>query len=94
MKREYDYVVAGTLIDRSFLSDEMASLCAKLPIYRLRAVTKDESQLKSGVTVTSKLSFVQNELLLKRRERGKEGRIKLNPFLCTVIIHDFYNCFT
>lgn len=52
VKREYDYVVDGTLIDRSFLSDEMASLCAKLPIYRLRAVTKDESQLKSGVTVT------------------------------------------
>ncbi|XP_068686562.1 uncharacterized protein [Montipora foliosa] len=52
VKREYNYVVTGALIDRSFFSDEMASLCAKLPIYRLRAVTKDESQLKSGVTVT------------------------------------------
>ena len=57
MKREYDYIVAGTLIDRSFLSDEMASLCAKLPIYRLKAVTRDANQVKSGFTVTSKLNF-------------------------------------
>ena len=27
--------MAGTLHDRSILSDEMAALCAKLPIYRL-----------------------------------------------------------
>lgn len=52
IKREYNYVVAGTLLDRSFLSDEMASLCAKLPIYRVKAVTGGNSQLKSGVTVT------------------------------------------
>ena len=63
MKREYNYVVAGTLLDRSFLSDEMASLCAKLPIYRVKAVTGGNSQLKSGVTVTSKLSICSKGII-------------------------------
>ena len=31
-----EYVVVGTLDDRSFLSDEMAAMCAKLPIYRIK----------------------------------------------------------
>jgi len=30
-----EYVVVGTLDDRSILSDDMADLCAKLPIYRV-----------------------------------------------------------
>jgi len=30
-----EYVVVGTLDDRSILSDEMADMCAKLPIYRV-----------------------------------------------------------
>ena len=30
-----EYVIAGTLNDRSILSDEMADLCSKLPIYRV-----------------------------------------------------------
>ena len=30
-----EYVVVGTLDDRSSLSDEMADMCAKLPIYRV-----------------------------------------------------------
>jgi len=33
---EYLYVVVSTVYDRSILSDEMAALCAKLPIYRLK----------------------------------------------------------
>ena len=33
---EYLYVVVSTVDDRSILSDEMAVLCAKLPIYRLK----------------------------------------------------------
>ena len=57
MKSEYNYAVVGTLLDRTFLSDEMASLCAKLPIHRVKAVTGKNSQLKSVETVTSKLSF-------------------------------------
>ena len=57
MKSEYNYAVVGTLLDRTFLSDEMASLCAKLPIYRVKAVTGKNSQLKLVETVTSKLSF-------------------------------------
>ena len=35
--RKYDSV--STLSDRSILSDEMASLCAKLPIYRIKRTT-------------------------------------------------------
>ena len=31
-----EYVVVGTLDDRSFLSDEMAAMCTKLPIYRIK----------------------------------------------------------
>ncbi|CAH3191036.1 unnamed protein product, partial [Porites evermanni] len=33
---ETEYAVVGTVNDRSFLSDEMAAMCAKLPIYRIR----------------------------------------------------------
>ena len=33
---EYEYEVVGTLDDRSSLSDEMADLCSKLPIYRVK----------------------------------------------------------
>ena len=32
---ELVYVVVGTVNERSFLSDEMAAMCAKLPIYRI-----------------------------------------------------------
>ena len=31
--------VVSTVTDRSILSDEMASLCAKLPIYRIKKTT-------------------------------------------------------
>ncbi|CAH3030238.1 unnamed protein product, partial [Porites evermanni] len=31
-----EYVVVGTLDDRSFLSDEMATMCTKLPIYHIK----------------------------------------------------------
>ena len=31
-----EYVVVSTLDDRSFLSDEMAAMCTKLPIYRIK----------------------------------------------------------
>ena len=34
-----DYEVVSTVTDRSDLSDEMASLCAKLPIYRVKKAT-------------------------------------------------------
>ena len=33
------YEVVSTVTDRSDLSDEMASLCAKLPIYRVKKAT-------------------------------------------------------
>ena len=33
---ETEYAVVGTVNDGSFLSDEMAAMCAKLPIYRIR----------------------------------------------------------
>ncbi|CAH3172718.1 unnamed protein product, partial [Porites evermanni] len=33
---ETEYTVVGTVNDRSFLSDEMAAMCAKLPIYRIK----------------------------------------------------------
>ena len=39
-----EYQAVSTLTDRSILSDEMALMCAKLPIYRIRrATTKRES---------------------------------------------------
>ena len=38
------YVITGTLNDRSILSDEMADLCAKLPIYLIK-----EKSLEVGV---------------------------------------------
>lgn len=34
-----EYQVVSTLTDRSDLSDEMASMCAKLPIYRIEKST-------------------------------------------------------
>ena len=34
-----EYDVASTVIDRSFLGDEMAEMCAKLPIYRVKMST-------------------------------------------------------
>lgn len=33
---EYSYEAVGTVNDRSDLSDEMAALCAKMPIYRIK----------------------------------------------------------
>ena len=33
---ETEYAVVGTVNDRSFLIDEMAAMCAKLPIYRIK----------------------------------------------------------
>lgn len=49
--KNIDYVVGGTVDDRSILSDEMAALCAKLPIYRI--------QLKSVAEVVEKQSESQ-----------------------------------
>ena len=46
--KHIDYVVGGTVDDRSILSDEMAALCAKLPIYRV--------QLESVAEVVEKQS--------------------------------------
>ncbi|CAH3188084.1 unnamed protein product, partial [Porites lobata] len=34
-----EYEVVSTVTDRSDLSDEMASMCAKLPIYRVKKTT-------------------------------------------------------
>ena len=34
-----EYEVVSTVTDRSDLSDEMASMCAKLPIYRIKKTT-------------------------------------------------------
>ena len=34
-----EYDVVSTVSDRSFLGDEMASMCAKLPIYRVKKST-------------------------------------------------------
>jgi len=34
-----EYEVVSTVTDRSDLSDEMSSLCAKLPIYRVKKTT-------------------------------------------------------
>ena len=34
-----EYDVVSTVTDRSDLSDEMASMCAKLPIYRVKKAT-------------------------------------------------------
>jgi hypothetical protein len=33
------YEVVSTVTDRSVLGDEMASMCAKLPIYRIKKTT-------------------------------------------------------
>ena len=33
---ENEYAFVGTLDDRSFLSDEMAAVCANLPIHRIK----------------------------------------------------------
>lgn len=33
---DYEYEVVGTVTDRSTLSDEMAAMCAKFPIYRIK----------------------------------------------------------
>ncbi len=41
---DYEYEVVGTLNDRSDLSDEMAALCANLPIYLIK-----EKKLVVGV---------------------------------------------
>ncbi|XP_078370993.1 uncharacterized protein LOC144654670 isoform X1 [Oculina patagonica] len=47
---DYEYEVVGTVNDRSDLNDEMAALCAKLPIYRIKErklltiVEKDKAQ--------------------------------------------------
>lgn len=54
---DYEYMAAGLIDDRSILSDEMAALCAKLPIYRVDAIRKD----------------VDKKTLLKRRKRSLYG---------------------
>lgn len=36
IEEEINYVVSGTVVNRSFLSDEMANMCAKLPIFRVK----------------------------------------------------------
>ena len=41
------YDVVSTVTDRSILSDEMASLCAKLPIYLIK---KTPTQRKSAAS--------------------------------------------
>ncbi|XP_078369602.1 uncharacterized protein LOC144653486 [Oculina patagonica] len=48
---DYEYEVVGTVNDRSDLSDEMATLCAKLPIYRIKEkklVVGVEKRVKRG----------------------------------------------
>lgn len=56
---EYEYEVVGTLDDRSSLSDEMADLCSKLPIYRVKPKSlvldvekQDTKRVKRGICYT------------------------------------------
>ena len=46
-RTELKYDVVSTVTDRSILNDEMASMCAKLPIYLIKKTT---TQRKSSVS--------------------------------------------
>ena len=43
-----EFDVVSTLTDRSILSDEMAEMCAKLPIYRIK---KTQTQRKCLLSI-------------------------------------------
>lgn len=46
---DYEYEVVGTVNDRSTLSDEMATMCAKFPIYRIKKRTITTSVQKENI---------------------------------------------
>ena len=58
------YDVVSTVTDRSILNDEMASMCAKLPIYLIKKTT---TQRKSSVSTK-----LQSNVYLKCMLRIKE----------------------
>lgn len=53
-----NYMIGDSVNDRSFLSDEMAALCAKLPIYRVKAIT-----IGKEASVTSELDCSPNFIM-------------------------------
>lgn len=55
---EYEYEVVGTVNDRSVLSDKMAALCAKMPIYRIKQKSLGLDVEKRKLTCTS-ISFLR-----------------------------------
>lgn len=58
VQTEVKLKVIGTLEDRSHLSDEMANLCAKLPIY---VVVEGELGTTDKVQTTRKTALVKRE---------------------------------
>ena len=55
---EDDYEVVGTVNDRSTLSDEMAAMCAKFPIYRIKRKQVTMSVEKENIQGICVLLFI------------------------------------
>ena len=66
----FRYTVVGTLNDRSILSDEMANMCAKYPIYMIRTQSslsaevekKEELKREYNYTHICRLNIKYKEL--------------------------------
>ena len=55
---EDNYEVVGTVNDRSTLSDEMAAMCAKFPIYRIKRKKVTMSVEKENIQGICVLLFI------------------------------------
>ena len=61
---EDDYEVVGTVNDRSTLSDEMAAMCAKFPIYRIKRRKVTMSVEKENIQGICVLLFIFRLIVL------------------------------
>ena len=73
----FRYTIVGTLNDRSILSDEMANMCAKYPIYQIRTRSplsaevekKKEVQREYKRSQIYRLNMKYKELNLKKKTK-------------------------
>ena len=57
-EKTFQYAIEGTLNDRSILSDEMAIMCAKYPIYLIKEINSLSAEVEKKEVLERKLNRI------------------------------------
>ena len=57
-EKTFQFAIEGTLIDRSILSDEMAIMCAKYPIYLIKEISSLSAEVETKEVLKRKLNRI------------------------------------